>query len=77
MRGLKQEKAALTAALAAVARFTRAWIETRIPIRIECKARVARFTRAWIETGYSHVLGETKIVARFTRAWIETPIPSK
>jgi len=35
-----------------VARFTRAWIETRQTSLFHHRRCVARFTRAWIETPY-------------------------
>ncbi len=36
--------------IVAVARFTRAWIETLAFVAVGGKLFVARFTRAWIET---------------------------
>ena len=39
-----------TALTLAVARFTRAWIETATPGSSPTAFAVARFTRAWIET---------------------------
>jgi len=55
-----------------VARFTRAWIETRIFGKKLLKQNVARFTRAWIETQSQTFCDCIQKVARFTRAWIET-----
>ncbi len=61
----------------AVARFTRAWIETLIPKNRSAASSVARFTRAWIETCPSRSAHTRADVARFTRAWIETYGSSK
>ena len=55
-----------------VARFTRAWIETRWDRQYQRTKKVARFTRAWIETAYRPTIPSVHLVARFTRAWIET-----
>ncbi len=60
-----------------VARFTRAWIETRLAVSQRQLCEVARFTRAWIETSNTTAMTQHDYhVARFTRAWIETSASS-
>src|SRR5579872_3836172 len=58
---------------AGVARFARAWIETRRSQPRRADRRVARFARAWIETMTKARGLKRGGVARFARAWIETP----
>ena len=56
----------------AVARSTRAWIETGNWRLKKSNIVVARSTRAWIETETKRLSEWRTLVARSTRAWIET-----
>ena len=72
MRGLKLESPVNFQTGSIVARFPRAWIETRPLEELVSRADVARFPRAWIETPEAQRWSEAEQVARFPRAWIET-----
>ena len=50
VRGLKRAKMGVNHAYFYVARFARAWIETRDSKKVFFPGGVARFARAWIET---------------------------
>ncbi len=54
-RGLKQVQAVRQDEARIVARFTRAWIETKTSGATFLSSPVARFTRAWIETLFTTV----------------------